>query len=464
MTDFARRALARTRLTPFWLDAPDAPAPRAPLVGAAETDLLIVGGGFTGLWAALQAREADPHRSITLIEGDRLASGASGRPGAIVSTSVMHGLANAARIFPDELDDLERLGQENLAALRATLARHAIACDDEWGGELTLAVSPEAVPALATEHALHARHGHDVVLLDRDAARAEIDSPLIQGALWNRGASGTLDPARLAWGLGRAAAALGVRIHEQTPLLRLRRRGGALEVTTPAGRVRARKVLLATNAFAAGHRRIRSRVTTLRDRILVTEPLTPAQLARIGWRHRQGAYDSRVQMNYMRLTADDRILFGGKLGYSFGDAPDPDADRRIDTYASLAAAFARTFPQLDDLAFSHGWGGPIAMTTRMAVHFQHYHGGDAIWAGGYSGFGVSASRFGARIGLAILDGVDLPETRMRFATSMPGRIPPEPLRWLGARVTMHALDTAESRGGWRRPWLSMIERLGFPLS
>lgn len=469
MASFSGRALAATEFAPFWLDGAHVAAPRPPLADRIETDLLIVGGGFTGLWAALQAIEADPRRSVTLIEANSLASGASGRPGAILSTSVMHGLANAARIFPDELDQLERLGQENLQGLRDTLARHGIGCDDEWGGELTLAVSPDACAGLATEHALHLRHGHDVVLLDRDAARAEIDSPLVHGGLWNRSESGTLHPAKLAFGLARAAEALGVGVHEHTPLVRLRRRAGGIEAHTGAGRIHARRVLLATNAFAAGHRHIRRRVTTLRDRILMTAPLTPAQRAAVGWTHRQGAYDSRTQMNYMRLYRDpasgaDRILFGGRLDYGYGDATDLAVDRTPAPYARLADAFLATFPQLEDLSFSHAWSGPIALTTRMAVHFQRYFGGDVLWAGGYSGFGVSASRFGARVGLAILDGVDLPETRMRFATTLPGRIPPEPLRWLGARVTMYALDTAETHGGWRRPWLSMVEKLGFPLS
>lgn len=465
MTMTLRRRLRDVRFTPFWLDAPELPAASEALRRDTETDLLIVGGGFTGLWAALQAIEAAPQRSVLLIEADRIACGASGRPGAIVSTSVMHGLSNAARIFPDDLDALERLGQENLAGLRATIARHRIDCDDEWGGELTLGVSSAALPELEAEFRLHQRFGHDAVLLDREGARNEIDSPLIHGALWNRSDSGTLNPARLAWGLAHAARRCGVRMHEGTPLQQIRRRpDGQLEVQTPAGRIRARRVLLATNAFAAGHRHIRRRVTAIRDRILLTEPLTAAQLGRIGWQHRQGAYDTRTQLNYMRLTQDDRILFGGKLDYAFGNGTDAAIDRDPDTYASLAVAFQRTFPQLDDVAFSHAWSGPIAMTTRMAVHFQRYFDGDVIWAGGYSGFGVSASRFGARVGLALLDGEDLPETRMRFATTLPAWIPPEPLRWLGARITMHALDTADARGGWRRPWLAMIGRLGFPLS
>jgi glycine/D-amino acid oxidase-like deaminating enzyme len=307
------------------------------------------------------------------------------------------------------------------------------------------------------------------VLLDREAARAELDSPLVHGALWNRDDCGTVHPARLAAGLADAVRRLGVRVFESTPLVRLTPDGAGLHAVTGAGSVRARRVLLATNAFAAGHPAIRRRVVPVRDRILVTEPLDATQRAAVGWANRQGAYDTRTQLNYLRLIRDrasgrDRILFGGKLAYDFGGATDSAVDRDPATYASLADAFGKTFPQLAGVRFSHAWSGPIALTTRMAVHFQRYHGGAAIWAGGYSGFGVSASRFGARLGLALLDGEDLPETRLRLATTMPAPVPPEPLRWLGARITLHAVDTADARGGWRGPWLRLVERLGFPLS
>jgi glycine/D-amino acid oxidase-like deaminating enzyme len=200
----------------------------------------------------------------------------------------------------------------------------------------------------------------------------------------------------------------------------------------------------------------------------VTEPLTDEQRARIGWVNRQGVYDTRTQLNYMRLVRDgdggDRILFGGKLAHAFGDATSAPPDFERETYESLAAAFFRTFPPLADVSFTHAWSGPVALTTRMAVHFQHYFGGDVIWAGGYSGFGVSASRFGARVGLAILDREDLPATELAFARTEPGWIPPDPFRSLGAALTLHALDTADERGGWRRLWLRFVERLGFPLA
>ncbi|MCP4327478.1 MAG: FAD-dependent oxidoreductase [Alphaproteobacteria bacterium] len=457
------RALGDTTLFPFWLDSPDAPSPAPPLIGRTEADLVIVGGGFTGLWAAVQGKEADPGRDIVLVEAGKVAHGASGRPGGIISTSIMHGLSNAARIFPKDLDVLERLGQENLDGFAATLERHGIDGDIEWNGEMTVAVDPAHLPDLDDEYELHKKHGYDVVYLDRAAVQAEIASPLYHGAVWSRQRSGIVHPAKLAWGLRRAAIDLGVRLYEDTPLTGLERDGAAMAVRTHDGLVRAPKVLLATNAFAAGDRRITRRVAAIRDRIIATEPLTEEQLGRIGWVHRQGVYDTRTQLNYTRLTKDNRIIFGGRVGYYFGNDTDPAADRDIAVYRRLAETFFTTFPQLDDVRFSHAWGGPIALSTRMAVHFQRYHGGRAIWAGGYSGFGVSTSRFGARLGLALLDDPAAPELKLDLATTLPNWIPPEPFRWIGAKITMHAIEDADTRGGWRRAWVRLVHWMGFPL-
>lgn len=463
---FARTALKDVTFFPFWLDSPDAPAVEPQLIGHTSADLLIVGGGFTGLWAAIQAKEAEPGRDVMLIEAGRVAYGASGRPGGVVSTSIMHGLHNAERLFPNDIAELEQLGQQNMRGFLDTLERHNIDAHQTWGGELTVAVGDAAIPDVEAECALHRKYGHSAELLDRAAVRAEVNSPLFAAACWSKDLSGTVNPARLAWGLKRAALSLGVRLHEFTPMEGISRENGVLRVKTHDGSVSARRILLGTNAFAAGDRKIRSRVAGIRDRIICTEPLTDEQMSRIGWKNRQGVYDTRTQLNYMRVTQDNRITFGGRLTYYYDGTnnTDPAGERVVDPYLRLAEAFHRTFPQLDDVRFSHAWSGPIALTTRMAVHFQSYQHGDMVWVGGYSGFGISTSRFGARLGLAKLDRVDLPELKMDFATTMPNRIPPEPFRWLGSKITLYALDTADEKGGWRKAWLRLVEAMGFPLS
>jgi glycine/D-amino acid oxidase-like deaminating enzyme len=458
-----QRALNDAILYPLWLDHPDAPTPERPLIGPTEAGLVIVGAGFTGLWAAVQAKENQPDRDVVLVEANTVACGASGRPGGIVSTSVMHGLANAVRIFPGDLTELERLGHENMKQFSAALERHNIDAEVEWGGEMKVAVDERHLAHLDEEFDLHKKHGYDVVYLDRDAVRAEVDSPLFHGGVWSRSGSGIVHPAKLAWGLKATALRLGVRIYEHSPLIALRREGPTITVRTHDGHVRTPKVLLATNAFAAGDRRIKRRVAAIRDRIIATEPLTSEQLSRIGWANRQGLYDTRTQLNYIRLTKDNRIVFGGRVGYYYGNNTDPEADRDIKTYERLADAFFKTFPQLDDVRFSHAWGGPIALSTRMAVHFQTYHDGRVIWAGGYSGFGVSASRFGARVGLTLLDDPAAPERNLGLVKTMPNIIPPEPFRYIGAKITMKAIEDADERGCWRTVWVRLVHRMGFPL-
>jgi len=165
-------ALARTRLMPYWLDNPAEPPAEPALVSDIRADLLIVGGGFTGLWAAVQAKEQMPELDVVLIEAGRIAHGASGRAGGIISTSVMHGLPNAVRVFPDDIAELEEFGQRNLDGFEATLKRYGIDADIEWNGEMTVAVDPDHVDHLRADYDLHKSYGHDVLLLDAAATRA----------------------------------------------------------------------------------------------------------------------------------------------------------------------------------------------------------------------------------------------------------------------------------------------------
>ncbi|RHW76474.1 FAD-binding oxidoreductase [Colwellia sp. RSH04] len=460
----SQQALLKTKFFPYWLDDKSAPEPEPYLNENIKCDLLIVGAGFSGLWAAIHAKEANPERDVVIIEANSIAIGASGRPAAILSTSVMHGLVNASRLFPDEMDELERLGKENMDCFKETIERYNIDCDLEWGGELTVAIGEEGIPDIVSEHELYEKFGHDAHLLDKEAINKEINSPLFHGGLWSKKRSGTVHPAKLAWGLKRVALDFGVRIYENTPLESSTYLNPKVLVLTPKGTVTANKVLLATNAFAAGNKKISQRVSAIRDRIVVTTPLTDQQMETIGWKNRQGIYDTRTQLNYMRLTADNRILFGGRLGYFFNNETDPKEDKIADNYYRLVENFYQTFPTLKNIKFSHAWSGPIALTTRMAVHYQHYYQGNMIYVGGYSGFGVTASRFGSRVGLAILDKTGAPETKLRFATSLPGYIPPEPFRWIGAKITMYALDTLDEKGGWRKPWMRMVEKMGFPVT
>jgi len=464
-TERAQIALDSTKFTTYWLDSIDPVGKVPPLDTDTRCDLLIVGGGFCGLWGAIQAKEKEADRDVVLIEAKSIANGASGRPAAIMSTSVMHGIDNTERMFPGEVAELEKLGQQNMKGFQETLERYNMDCDVEWGGEMKVSIGDEGLDTVEEDYQLYCKYGHDAQKLDRTQVQAEIKSPIFHAGVWSKKQCGTVHPGKLIHQLKKVALELGVRIYEFTPHLSNQQKPDCIEVNTPQAVIRANKVLLATNAWGAGHKRIKTRVSAIRDRIVVTEPLSPQQMDSIGWKNRQGIYDTRTQLNYMRLTKDNRILFGGRLDYFFGNNTDPDHDKTPAPYIRLVESFYRTFPQLkNDIRFSHAWSGPIALTTRMAVHYQRYHGGNMVFAGGYSGFGVTASRFGARVGLALLDGEDIPETQLTFANTEPNYIPPEPFRWLGAKVTMYALDTVDEKGGWRKLWVKMVEKMGFPIT
>lgn len=463
MQEQATLALAATKFSPFWLDNPDCPAAEKPLTLNISTDLLVVGSGFTGLWTALQAKEQNPQREVVVIEANTAAIGASGRPGAILSTSLMHGMENSNRLFADDMAELERLGKENIDQFRHTIEKYHIDCDLEWTGELTVAVGKHGLQDINSEHALYVKFGHDAHLLTQAEIQQEINSPLFEGGLWSKQRSGTIHPAKLAWGLKRVAKSLGVIFYDHTPMLTSKSKGKQVLVKTPKGNISANKVILATNAFTKHKKKISQRVAAIRDRIVMTEPLTDTQLSALGWQNRQGIYDTRTQLNYMRLTKDNRVLFGGRLGYFYDNNTDPAHDKTPSPYIELVNRLYKTLPALKGINISHAWSGPIALTTRMAVHYQYFHGGNMVYAGGYSGFGVTASRFAARVALAIVDDVDIPERNLAFAKTVPAWIPPEPFRWLGAKITVYALDTCDAKGGWRIPWLKLVDKMGFPL-
>jgi glycine/D-amino acid oxidase-like deaminating enzyme len=456
-----RAAYADAEPRSFWLDdlPPRDAAPA--LAGRADADLCIVGGGFTGLWAALHAKRDDPARDVVVLEAETAGFGASGRNGGFLVASLTHGLANGIARFADEMATLERLGLENFAGLIDDLARYAIDCELEPTGELTALLEPHQEASIEEEAALLRRFGHDVELLDGPAMRAEVASPTYRAGIWDRTGAGLLHPGKLAAGLRDAALRAGVRIHEHTRAEALAEVEGGVELLTPAGRIHARRVLLATSAFPPLLRAIRRYVAPVYDYVLVSEPLDAAQREAIGWRRRQGIGDAGNQFHYYRLTADDRILWGGwDAVYRFGGPVGPRQDEHEATFATLSQHFFTTFPQLEGLRFTHRWGGAIDTCSRFSVFFGTAHRGRVAYATGYTGLGVGATRFGARVALDLLDGRQTEATRLRYVRRKPIPFPPEPLRSAAIQLTRNRLAAADRDAGRRGAWLRTLDRLG----
>jgi glycine/D-amino acid oxidase-like deaminating enzyme len=458
------------RGVPLWLENPARPTARVAQSADLTVDLAVVGGGFTGLWTALLAAEADPGRSVALIEAGTLGWAASGRNGGFCSSSLTHGLANGLERWPDEMATLLRLGEQNFDQLEQTLLRHGIDCDFRRGGDLTVAVAHWQLDDLTRLHEAAARLGESTELLDAEQTRAMADSPTYLGGLFDRRGTAVLDPARLVWGLAAAAERLGVILHEQTRVLRVRDETDRVRLDTratgPDGvtqtfTVRARRVVLGTNAFPSPLRRLRPFVVPVWDHVLATEPLTDRQWDDLGWSGGYGISDAGNQFHYYRTTGDRRIVWGGYDAlYYFGSDLSPRRIRREVTERALAGHFFETFPQLQGLRFSHAWAGAIDTSTRFTAFWGRGLGGKLAAVQGYTGLGVGASRFGAQVALDLVDGVQNERTELAMVRRPPVPFPPEPLRWAGITLTRRSLARADAAGGRRDLWLRTLDRLG----
>ncbi|WP_405620890.1 FAD-binding oxidoreductase [Streptomyces sp. NBC_01511] len=454
-------ALAEAKPLSHWLDSRDAPAPRPALTRDTTCDLAVVGGGFSGLWTALLAKERDPSLDVVLVEGRTAGWAASGRNGGFVSASLTHGLGNGADRWPDELADLEHMGLENLAEIDETLRRYGIDCGFRRDGKLWAATAPHQVDEVRAMCDLAAAHGRSIDFLTRDEIRAQVDSPTYLAGAFDAEGYALTDPARMVWGLREVCLRLGVRMYENTPVRRMRDAHRGVVLDTAYGKIGARQVALATNVFPALLRRLRLYTVPVYDYVLTTEPLTDDQLASVGWKGRQGMSDMGNQFHYYRLTDDNRILWGGYDAiYHYGNGLRDELDQRPETFAKLAEHFFTTFPQLRGVKFSHTWGGAIDTCTRFTAFYGRAMGGRVAYALGYTGLGVAASRFGANVMLDLLSGRETSRTRLEMVRTKPLPFPPEPARYVGVELTRRSLDRADHNGGHRDVWLRTLDRFG----
>ena len=419
-----RAAYADAAPRPFWLDTLPSREPHPSLTEQVSAELCIVGGGFTGLWAALYAKEQTPTREVVVLEASLCGDGASGRNGGFLQSSLTHGTGNGLSRFPDELVKLERLGLENFRALAHDLERLGIDAEYEATGDLVVALASHELEELDEAAELARRFGHQAEVLDRDRVRAQLDSSLFLGGLQTHTGSALVHPGKLADGLRVAAARAGVQIYEGSAVTELGRTDAGVSVRTGAGAVHAARVLLATSAYPPLLPAIRRYIAPVYDYALMSEPLSEQQRDAIGWHARQGVGDMGNQFHYYRLSADDRILWGGyDAVYRYGGPVSSRYDGHDPTFAKLSQHFFTTFPQLEGLRFTHRWGGAIDTCSRFSVFFGSALGGRVVYALGYTGLGVGASRFGARIGLDLLDGRANRGQRVGHGPPPPGSIP-----------------------------------------
>ncbi len=473
-----------------------------PLRGTTTADVVVLGGGYTGLWTALALRDLAPDARVVLLEADICGGGPSGRNGGFVTG------------WWDELPTLiERYGDEGaVAAARAMdaavdevgrwSAAHGV---DVWytkAGALSISAAPAQDDkwCAAVEACRRLGVGEGYVALSADEVRARVHSPVMRAGAFMPGAA-TVQPARLARGLRRVALERGVAIHEGTRVVEIdgerpgwvgrvgasnrraahSRTGRPVRVRTvsvagDAGEVVAGSAVVAMNAWAAAWPSFGRRLVTWSSYIVLTEPI-PERLAEIGWTGGEGLADARFTLHYLRTTPDGRIAigggggragFGGRIGAAFTD--DGVAAARA------AAGLRRLFPSLRDVRIEDAWGGPIDISADHLPVVGSVPGGRPIhFAHGYSGNGVGPSVVAGRLlaGLA-LDVVPAVDDPLAPAVLRGGRLrafPPEPARYVGARVVREAIvrrEAAEERGDRVSPVLREVtrlpRRLGYHLS
>ena len=446
----------------YWLDAdPLEPEPHATLIGETTTDLCIVGAGYTGLWTALLAKEKNPERNVVIIEQLETGAGASGRNGGFCSYSLTHGFMNGYSRFKDEMAIIERLGRENLEAIEATIKKYGIDCQFELTGEISVANEEWQMEDLIEIANLRNSFGDSVQILSKEEMQARVHSPISVGGLWDPDGTALIDPARLVWGLEQACIKSGVVIYENTSALWLERASKGIIVHTPYGTVYAQKVALATNIYRSLIRRAKKYVVPVYDFQLVTEPLTPEQMASIGWKNREGLSEAGNQFHYYRLTKDNEILWGGYDAiYNFRGKVRHEYETSAETYAHLAQAFLETFPQLKGIKFTHGWGGAIDTCSRFTQFWGKAYRGKVSYVMGYTGLGVGASRFGAQVMLDLLDGEDNERTRLSMVKKKPLPFPPEPFKFIFIRLTQWSLNKSDQNQGKRNLWLKFLDFFG----
>lgn len=449
-------SLAGSVLAPFWLD--DLPAATWPRFNdVAHYDLVVVGGGFLGLWTALQAKQRNASARVALLEARTIGWAASGRNGGFCEATLTHGEKNGQRRFPKELAQLDRLGMQNLDEVEQTVWELGLDCDFERTGAIALAVEPYQLAELEAD-----RGAEHTVFFDEKAMQQEIASPTYLAGIWSTRDTALIHPGKLAHELARACAEAGVDVFEHSPVLALDSdRTGPVTVKVATGDIRAQRVALATNAFPSLLKRFRWHTVPVYDYVLMTEPLSAAQLDSIGWTNRQGLSDMANQFHYYRLTKDNRILFGGYDAiYHFGGKIKPEYEDRPTTYRTLASHFFTTFPQLEGVRFTHRWAGVIDTCSRFTAFFGLARGGRVAHAAGFTGLGVAGTRFAANVMLDQLAGLETERTSLEMVRTVPVPFPPEPAAWMGVEVSRWALNRADHNRGKRNLVLRTLDAVG----
>jgi glycine/D-amino acid oxidase-like deaminating enzyme len=424
----------------WWLRDADDGELSASLAAPLDTDVAIVGGGYTGLWTAIELRTREPELRVAVLESEFCGWGPSGRNGGFC-----HGywsyLPSLRELFGDERAlELCAIGDRIVPGIRAFLE---VRGEDAWlreGGMLQASTTPAQDAAVEQAIAAARELGHPEEAMPRDDPGI---SPAFRTAVFFRDGA-TVHPARLVRALRRAALDAGVELHEGT---RATLRRGVLEGN--GFPVRARDIVVATNAAAAGWRPVRGRITVFGSYVVLTEPV-PELLEQIGWTGGEGLIDSRMFLHYFRTTNDGRVLMGSGSGpIGFGGRIDRRFTHDAATVARAEAGLRHLLPGLAAARVDAAWGGPIDVAADHTPFIGTVPGTRTHYALGYSGHGVGPSWLAGQALASLVQGADDEWTRMPLVHRRPATLPREPFRRLGGgaiRAAILACEEADEQG------------------
>jgi putative aminophosphonate oxidoreductase len=416
---------------------------KPPLEGQLSTDVAVIGGGYVGLWTAIRIKEAAPDCDVVLLERDLCGGGASGRNGGFVlswwpkleSLVSVCGEAEGLRIA--------RAAERAIYELGDFCQQHEIDAHYRRGDHLWTATSPAQMGAWSDVLAFCERLGVRPFepLEPREAGR-RTGSPVHLGGV-REPVAATVHPGLLVRGLRRVAIGNGVRIHEGTPVVRLRRRSPAV-LDTPHGRLTAGRVVLATNAWAARLRELHRSLAVISSDIVVTEPIGD-RLREIGWTGGECISDSQLQIHYYQARKDGRIVFGkGGWGIALGGWFGRSFDRHPRRAADVAADFRRIYPALADVAIEDDWAGPIDRSAKGLPLIGRLGDREHILYGvGWSGNGIGPALLGGRILTALTLSLSDEWASSALVDADVGFFPPEPVRYVGAHIVRAAVARKE---------------------
>lgn len=433
----AKKQSVNFRDKSFWLASREY-TPGPGLKDVIDVDVAIVGGGYTGLSTAYFLKKAEPGKRVALLEAEVIGFGASGRNAGFSMTKfgLIHSIT-AVRFGKEKTREAHEYNCRAVDLLRDLVTTLKLDCDYEHNGFLMVSTCKKHQQRMEREYEFVTKKLGigEIEWIDERELKSRVDSPIYMGGAWWEPRTGILNPAKLAWSWKKVIEQMGVQIYENTPVEELARDGRRYSLKTPDGTIKADKVVLATNAWSHLFAPTKRKQVPVWTYIVLTEPLKKEHFEKIGWKKREGIEDFRDLVHYYRLTADNRILLGGRdVGIQSGNDMPQEKDYDEKTFGALKTDLLEMFPQLDGIKFTHQWGGPVSVPLDLAPALGYAGSKDIVYSLGCCGHAVSMTHLNGQTIVDLLLEKKTDRTDAFFVNRRTIPWPPEPLRSMAAHA------------------------------